>query len=178
MATVGDAEWQFQMWIRATEKAIKYTFKGMEYAIKEAQQWMQEIEKRCSDGLISEEKAYHEQMDLDSRVLDFQIKRAEERGILSRDDVLDLKAHMEELKGAKGVTASRQASFEMRDILNQYKKASLQLQKGVPAKLAYKDIKKAPAIAKTKALNFCKSIEQSLKRMQDQLREAAAERVR
>lgn len=168
----------FRLYMRAGEKAARMTFKATSYAIKETQKWLNDIEKRCKNSLITEEQAYREQMDLDSRILDLHLQKAQQRGVLSADEVLDVKEEIEKLKAVKGVNDCRESSYIVRDILNRYKKADMLYKSGTPLKEAFKDIKKAPMKARIRAQKFFKEVMQVAQRMQTQLREAAAERCR
>lgn len=172
------AEENFKMFCRAAEMAIKWTAREVPEIARAAKKWEEDIEKRIAAGLASEEQAYRDQMNLDAKILDVHLQKAEERGVLSRDQVLDFKEHMEKLKAAKGITECRGASFELRDILNQFKEADRAVKLGKPPKTAYRDIAKARKIALDRRIKLFNNIDQALKRTQDQLREAVAERVR
>ena len=172
------AEENYRMFIRACEMTLRWAAREIPELYRAAQKWEQDIAKRMENGLVSEEQAYHDQMSLDSKLIDIHMQKAEERGVLTHDQALDIKERLEELRGVKGVTNSREASFELRGILDQFKEADRAVKLGKPPRMAYKDINKAPKVAMDRRMQFFKSIEQSLKRVQDQLREAVAERVR
>lgn len=172
------AEDNFRMFCRAAEMALRWAAREIPEMARAAEKWKEDIENRIAKGVVSEEQAYHEQMSLDSRVLDIHMQKAEERGVLTHDQALDIKERLTELNGAKGLSQSREASFELRGILDQFKEADRAFKKGTPVKTAYKDIAKAPKIALDRRMQFFNNIEQSLKRMQDRLREDIMERVR
>ena len=152
------AQENYERFKRAAIMAAKLTARASIYLAREAEKWTQDIEKRMASGLVSEEQAYHDQMKLDSKLLDIHMQKAEERGVLTHDQVLDIKERVEELRGAKGVTGSREASFELRGILDQFKEADRSVKLGKPPKAAYKDIGKSLDIAMNRRQQFFKSI--------------------
>ena len=172
------AEEEFRYFMKALEGTARWVAREAPEFARAAEKWKQDIVNRMESGLVSEEQAYHDQMKLDSRVLDIHMQKAEDRGVLTHDQALDIKERLEELKGAKGIIESREASFELRGILDQFKEADRSVKKRIPCKIAYKDIHKAHKIAFDRRKQFFKSIDQSLKRMQDRLRENVLERVR
>lgn len=172
------AEEEFRYFMKALELTARWVAREAPEFVRAAEKWEQDIVNRMESGLVSEEQAYHDQMKLDSRVLDIHMQKAEERGVLTHDQALDIKERLEELKGAKGITNSREASFELRGILDQFKDADRAFKKGTPVKTAYKDIANAPKNAFDRRKMVFNNIEQALKRMQDKLREVVAERER
>ena len=172
------AEKNFHLLLRAARLAAREIERYSVEAARAARRWAKDIEKRTANGLVSEEQAYREKMDLESKILNIHIEKAQERGMLSPEDAMDLKEHIETLKGAKGLQNSREASYELSHILEQYKNADFKTRQGVPAKDAYKGIKDAPLNAVNARKVFFNSLEQIVKKLQDQIREQVAERVR
>lgn len=171
MATEDVAKENLERTERWAEKAAVICAK----ATVEFAGWGKEIVERLQAGAKSEEAVYHDKMDLDFMQLNAHVYKAQERGILSQDDVAELNILLRSLRSSEGLENSREACMQLHGILESYITADMKFRRGMPVKDAYRDIKKCPGMSLTQARKIISEIADALKRVQDKLREASAD---
>ncbi len=172
------AEENFKGFLQAAEYVVEELARDIPELSKALKEWVNEHEKDVGKSLAEQEQRLMKDINLDSRIIDIHLQKAELNGSLTPDQVLDVKMRLAELQSTDGIGELRRAAFEINQIRRQFDVADRAVKQGVPVNNAYANADKFVDLAQTRTMQVFGSIERRIEQMRDRAMKNIAQRAR